>query len=56
VKSVAESVGVAKQAGGKVLIEPSPELLGGKVAVVADPTGAAIGIMEWNEALSKGGQ
>jgi predicted enzyme related to lactoylglutathione lyase len=56
VKNVAESVALAKQLGGKVLIEPSPELLEGNVAVIADPTGAAIGIMEWHEALSKGGQ
>jgi predicted enzyme related to lactoylglutathione lyase len=56
VKSVTDSVALAKQLGGKVLIEPSPDLLEGKVAVIADPTGAAIGIMEWHEALSKGGK
>jgi predicted enzyme related to lactoylglutathione lyase len=54
VKNVVESVAQAKQLGGKVLIEPKPELLGGKVAVVADPTGAAIGIMEWQEGMLKG--
>lgn len=47
VKSVAESVASAKQLGGKILIEPQPELLQGRVAVVADPTGAAIGLLEW---------
>jgi hypothetical protein len=26
------------------------------VAVVSDPTGAAIGLMEWNDALLKGGR
>ena len=56
VKNVAESVALAKQLGGKVLIEPSPKLLDGKVAVIADPTGAAIGILEWDENLLKGGR
>jgi predicted enzyme related to lactoylglutathione lyase len=54
VNSVAESVARARQLGGKVLVDPSPELLDGKVAVIADPTGAAIGILEWNEKLLKG--
>jgi len=56
VRSVTESVAKAKQLGGKALIEPKPELLDGKVAVIADPTGAAIGILEWSEALAKRGQ
>jgi hypothetical protein len=55
VKSVAVSAALAKQSGGKVLLEPRPELLDGKVAVIADPTGAAIGIMEWPEGFLKGG-
>ncbi len=55
VKNVGESVTHARQLGGKVLIEPKPELLQGKVAVVADPTGAAIGLLEWSEGLLKGG-
>jgi uncharacterized protein len=56
VQSVSESVTKAKQLGGKGLIEPKPELFGGKVALIADPTGAAIGILEWPEGLEKGGQ
>jgi uncharacterized protein len=56
VKNVAESVALAKQLGGKVLINPNPKSLDGKVAVVADPTGAAVGIMEWSEDLSNGGK
>jgi predicted enzyme related to lactoylglutathione lyase len=54
VKNVGESVAQAKQLGGKALIEPKPEWLGGKVAVIADPTGAAIGLLEWSEDLLKG--
>ena len=30
--------------------------LGGKVAVIADPTGAAIGLLEWSDTLLKGGR
>ena len=55
VQNISESVTKAKQLGGKGLIEPKPELFGGKVAVIADPTGAAIGILEWPEGLVKGG-
>jgi uncharacterized protein len=56
VKSVAETVAQARQIGGKVLIEPSPELLNGSLAVIADPTGAAIGVLEWHEGLLKEGR
>ena len=56
VKSVSQSVEDAKQYGGKVLVEPNPETLEGKVAVVADPTGAAVGLLEWSESLLKGGR
>jgi hypothetical protein len=31
-------------------------LLEGKVAVIADPTGAAIGLLEWSGERVKGGQ
>jgi hypothetical protein len=56
VKSVNESVAQAKELGGKVWLEPSAGLFDGKLAIIADPTGAAIGIMEWSDALLKGGQ
>jgi len=56
VKNVAESVALANRLGGKVLLEPKPELLDGKAAVVADPTGAAIGLLEWSDTLLKGGK
>jgi uncharacterized protein len=56
VKNVGESAALATQLGGKVLIAPKAENLDGKVAVIADPTGAAIGIMEWQEGMMKGGR
>ncbi len=56
VKSVSETVGKAKELGGSVLVEPKPEVLDGKIAVLADPTGAAVGVMEWSPDLMKGGR
>jgi hypothetical protein len=56
VQSTTESVAKAKLLGGKVLIEPKPEVFGGRLAVVADPTGAAIGLLEWSQDLAKGAQ
>ena len=43
-----DSLTQARSLGGKVLVSPRADLLNGKVAVVADPTGAAVGLMEWN--------
>jgi predicted enzyme related to lactoylglutathione lyase len=56
VKSVSETISKVRQFGGSVLIEPKPEAFEGGVAVVADPTGAAIGILEWRPDLMKGGR
>lgn len=56
VKNVTDSVVRAKELGGRALIEPKPEVFDGKVAVVADPTGAAIGLLEWSGQLLKGGR
>jgi predicted enzyme related to lactoylglutathione lyase len=53
VKNVGESVDRAKQLGGKVLMEPKPEVFEGKVAVITDPTGAAVGLMEWQEGTAE---
>jgi predicted enzyme related to lactoylglutathione lyase len=54
VKNIGGSLALTKQLGGKVLLEPKPELFDGKVAVIADPAGAAIGILEWGEKVLKG--
>ena len=51
VKDARASVALAKELGGKTLLEPRPDLFDGKVAVIADPTGAAIGVLEWTEGL-----
>jgi uncharacterized protein len=39
--------------GGRILVEPHDDRHGGKSAVVADPAGAPIGLMEWSDSDSK---
>ncbi len=56
VKNVGESVARAKELGGRTMLEPKPEIYNGKLAVLADPTGAVIGIMEWQAGIFKGGK
>ena len=56
VQHIAESITQAQQLGGKVLVAPQPELFKGRIAVVADPTGAAIGLLEWDVPAEEGGQ
>jgi predicted enzyme related to lactoylglutathione lyase len=38
----------AVELGGRVLLAPRPEIRGGKVAIVADPTGAAVAVHVWD--------
>jgi len=56
VNNLAESLALGRQLGGKVLLEPRAELLKNRVAVLSDPTGAAIGLMEWSPDMMKGAQ
>jgi uncharacterized protein len=39
--------------GGRVLVEPHPDRHGEMVAVVADPSGAPLGLLEWSDSDSK---
>jgi predicted enzyme related to lactoylglutathione lyase len=39
--------------GGRILVEPRIDRHGGKVAVIADPAGAAFGLLEWPDTESK---
>jgi hypothetical protein len=47
VASIVDAVARVQPLGGRVLVAPRQDLADGKVAVIADPTGAAIGILEW---------
>jgi predicted enzyme related to lactoylglutathione lyase len=48
VNDVAASARQASSLGGRVLVEPHRDRYGGMVALIADPAGAAIGIMDWS--------
>jgi predicted enzyme related to lactoylglutathione lyase len=53
---VADATNAATRAtalGGRVLVEPRVDRHGGKFAVIADPTGAPFGVMEWTDSDSK---
>ncbi len=45
----------AVELGGRVLVKPHLDRHGGRAAVVADPAGAPIGLMEWSDNDSKVG-
>jgi uncharacterized protein len=55
VNNLSGCVEKATQLGGKVVLPPDPKLFEGKLAVIADPTGAAVGVMQWSAAALKGG-
>lgn len=54
VDDVAATVKRATDNGGKVLLAPRAEYYGGHIAVIADPLGGVIGIVNRAEALKKG--
>jgi uncharacterized protein len=53
VDSTADATAKAVALGGRVLVEPHVDRHGGMVAVVADPAGAPIGLMEWTDTDTK---
>jgi len=55
VANLSESVAKAQELGGRVTVAPKPEYLQERLAVIVDPTGAAIGLFEWSEDLFKKG-
>jgi len=48
-----QSVARAVSLGGRVLVKPQLDRHGGKVAVVADPLGAPVGLFEWSDTENK---
>lgn len=48
VLNVVQASASAAALGGRVLVEPHQDRQGNMVAVVADPTGAPVGLMEWS--------
>jgi predicted enzyme related to lactoylglutathione lyase len=53
VQSAADMAAKAVSLGGRVLVEPHADRHGGMVALVADPAGAPVGLMEWSESDTK---
>ena len=49
VKDVQMAVVVIVKAGGRIVVEPKPEIRNGKVAVFLDPLGAAVAVVEWKD-------
>ena len=49
VDDVAAALARARQAGGRVVLGPRPELLDGNLAVIADREGGVIGIVRWTD-------
>ena len=46
VEDVLGTIGRVVMTGGKVLLSPRPELLDGQVAVIADPSGGVLGVLD----------
>ena len=53
VVNVSEVAAKAAALGGKVLVEPHVDRHGGQLAVIADPSGAPFGVMEWSDSDSQ---
>jgi predicted enzyme related to lactoylglutathione lyase len=53
VDSAADIAAKVPTLGGKVLVEPHADKNGGMVAVIADPAGAPVGVLEWTDADTK---
>ncbi len=49
VGNVAASASRAVELGGGVIVAPRPDLLDGRLAVIRDPDGALLGLMEWED-------
>ena len=47
VDDVPATIARARRAGGRVLLEPRAQVLGGDLAIIADPLGGAVGVVSW---------
>lgn len=56
VDDVADSIRKATSLGARVLAAPRTDRHGGRIAVIADPAGAPLGLMEWNATGTQGAQ
>jgi uncharacterized protein len=56
VQDAAAAAAKAAALGGRVLVPPRTDRQGGKLAVIADPAGAPLGVMEWTPGSGAGAQ
>lgn len=54
VDSVGAAAQKAAELGGKVLVQPHPDRQDTIIAILADPSGAAFGVMEWHDTTATG--
>jgi uncharacterized protein len=54
VDDVPATLARVRAAGGKVLREPDPAILGGQFAVFADPLGGVLGVLHWSTTATAG--
>jgi hypothetical protein len=50
VVDASDAAAKAVSLGGRMVVEPHVDRYGGKLALVADPAGALVGLMEWSDA------
>ena len=54
VENLAQSLTVAQQLGGRIAVMPRADLFEGRMSVVADPSGALVGLMQWDDERDQG--
>lgn len=54
VAEVGSTIALAEKLGGQVLVAPRPDLFGGRVALLADPSGASFGVLQWDAVGTEG--
>lgn len=53
VASMGQAISKVSALGGRVLVEPRVDEHGGTIALVADPAGAVLGLLEWSDSQSQ---
>lgn len=48
VADLAATLAKVEPAGGEILVAPDPQIRDGRVAIIRDPLGAALGIAQWS--------
>jgi uncharacterized protein len=56
VEDAASAASKAQSLGARLLVEPRTDRHGGRLAVIADPGGAPLGLMEWNASGTQSAQ